>query len=117
MYLGEVTDPAAWHSGDLAEDRWLLEFPAMVIDDLEAMAAAALDAGIRGEHVGANATAADAWLSSVKSPAVDELAVNLRSLLEAGPGFVLLRRLPVESYTRDEAVLVYWGLPSRRPSR
>jgi hypothetical protein len=113
MYLGEVTGPAAWRSGDLDEGRWLLEFPAMAVDELEAMAAAAIGAGIRGEHVRANATAADPWLSSVKSPAVDELAAKLRSLLEAGPGFALLRRLPVESYTRDEAVLVYWALARR----
>lgn len=113
MYLGAVTGQAAWRSGDLAEGRWLLEIPAIVIDELEAMAAAALDAGIREDQVRANATAADPWLSSVKSPAVDELAATMRSLLEAGPGFALLRRLPVESYTRDEAALVYWALARR----
>ena len=112
MFLGEVAGQAAWRSGDLTESRWLLEIPAIVIDELEAMATAALDAGIRGEQVRANTAVADPWLSSVKSPAVDELAATLRLLLEAGPGFALLRRLPVESYTRDEAALVYWALPA-----
>jgi hypothetical protein len=113
IYLREVTGEAAWHSAGLTEDRWLIEMPATVIGELEAMAATALDAGVRGEHIRVNAAAADSWVSSMQSPATDELAAKLRSRLETGPGFALLRRLPVERYTRDEAVLVYWALTRR----
>jgi hypothetical protein len=113
IYLQEVTGKAAWHSADLTEDRWLIEMPATVIGELEAMAATALDAGVRGEHIRVNAAAADSWVSSMQSPATDELAAKLRSRLEIGPGFALLRRLPVERYTPDEAILVYSALTRR----
>lgn len=114
MYLGEVTDATAWRREDLADRPWLVEIPAAAVRELEAMAAAALDAGIRAETVQTSAHAADPWLTRIRSaPAIDELALKLRLLLEGGPGFVLLRRLPVQDYTRDEAALVYWALARR----
>lgn len=111
MYLGEVADATAWRREDLVHRPWLVEIPAPAVAELEAMAAAALDANIREEDVRTDAAAADQWLSGTQpAHAVAELAGKITLLLETGPGFAVLRRLPVERYTRDEAALVYWAL-------
>jgi TfdA family taurine catabolism dioxygenase TauD len=117
MYLGEVSDATAWHREDLADRRWLVEIPAAAVSELEAMAAAAMAAGIREHTLRTCADAADPVLFGQhgpgRAPALDALTAKLRTLLEAGPGFALARRLPVEAYTRDEAALVYWALARR----
>lgn len=114
MYLGEITDATAWHREDLADRRWLVEIPVPALRELEAMAAAAVDAGLGMTSVQKSADVADPYLFGGQPAfAVDKLAAELRFLLEGGPGFVLLRRLPVETYTRDEAALMYWALARR----
>lgn len=111
MYRGTVSDETAWRREDLDDRRWLVEMPAAVIGELEAMAASALDNGLRMESLQKSANAADPWIFGARpARAVEDLAVKLRLLLEGGPGFVVLRRLPVENYTTDEAALVYWSL-------
>lgn len=114
MYKGRVTDATAWRRQDLQDRRWLLEIPESAIGELETAAAAAADNGLRLENVQTSANAADPWIFGAGRPhAVEDLVARLRVLLERGPGFALLRRLPVERYTNDEAALVYWSLMRR----
>ena len=43
-------------------------------------------------------------------PSFQDQAESLREELFRGSGFVLIRGLPIERYTRDEAAMAYWGL-------
>ena len=47
-------------------------------------------------------------------PSVDGLLADARHELEYGRGFLLLRGLPIERYTDEEAGLLYRGIGARR---
>lgn len=43
-------------------------------------------------------------------PALEEIARGMRQCLRLGPGFVVLRGLPLQDWTDEEASMLYWGL-------
>src|SRR5260370_5730544 len=43
-------------------------------------------------------------------PSLRPVVEEIRRQIEDGRGFVLLRRLPVEDYSKDELGLIFWGI-------
>jgi Taurine catabolism dioxygenase TauD, TfdA family len=45
-----------------------------------------------------------------KLPSLQPVIAEIRREIEDGRGFVVLRRLPVEEYSKDELGLIFWGI-------
>ena len=43
-------------------------------------------------------------------PSLRPIAEEIRRQVEDGRGFVLLRRLPIEDYSKDDLALIFWGI-------
>ena len=49
-------------------------------------------------------------LSDFRAPQLAELGREVRARIAAGPGFCVLRGLPLDGWTDEEASMLYWGL-------
>jgi hypothetical protein len=103
MLTRPLPESAAWHGPSLPADRYLLPIPVEVLAELDAALRELRRAPVPTllllpEHFPLAATVT--WMAEV------------RRRLDAGPGFVMLDRLPVDAMTRDEAVALYWILMS-----
>ena len=102
-FLGNPLDiRAAWRGRDLAgSTEWIHPLSDGDIGEIDA---ALRHAQARG--LGVPAVARDDF-------PLDRLAATLTDILrevEYGRGFVLIRGLPVERYTKEEAALILWGI-------
>jgi hypothetical protein len=97
-----IGGPAAWRGEALGQTRdWVVPLDATAIDELERAGA---DVRRRGLDLGT--------MRREDFP-LPTLAPTFRTWareLTAGRGFLVVRGLPVERWTPDEASLVYWGL-------
>ena len=103
LYLDKpLHTPAAWRGTDWADNNdWMI---ALQDDHVEALSAAAQDLARQGRsHL--NTTAADFAL-----PSLAQLGAQLQQRLEGGPGFALLRGLPVDACDEATSTLMFWGL-------
>jgi hypothetical protein len=100
--VGARSRPRPWKSAELAEQAWVRPLTAEQVDGLDAALRAAAARGLTAETV----TRDDFPLPGAVAAAVAEWSSQLR----AGAGFVLIRGLPVEGYSEDEASLLYVGL-------
>ena len=48
--------------------------------------------------------------SDFREPALAEIARGIRHCLRSGPGFCVLRGLPLQGWSDEEASMLYWGL-------
>ena len=97
-----IADPAAWLGPRLRDDgSWIHRLSADEIADVEAALAAARGAG----RTVATLRREDFPLRTL-APAVRDWAREL----DRGRGFVLVRGLPVERWSADDAALAYYGL-------
>src|SRR5687768_17448323 len=93
-----VAGPAAWYGPSVRD--WLRPFSETEIREVEKAVT-----GYRGDP---------ANLSPANFP-LPTLGVVLRKILIQlleGPGFILLRGLPVEKWTREQQALAYLGIGS-----
>lgn len=94
--------PSAWRGPDLSTRLdWIVQFDAEDVAELDTAMRQAKSAGMAIPHL------------SARDFAVPRVAGKLKQALDAlenGRGFVLLRGLPVERYTKSEAALIYWGI-------
>ena len=97
-----LTGPAAWVGADLAhENCWLHRLSAQQVAEIDAALAE-----VRRRNLSfPKFSAADFPLPTLQA----ELASHAEEL-ENGRGFVVLRGLPVERYSRDEINTIYYGL-------
>jgi hypothetical protein len=97
-----VSGPTAWRSADLpTEKAWLIPLDDDVVKDLEGAADAALRSGL---------PMAEVTSERFPAPSFARMVPALLETLERGHGFLVLRRLPVESYPAEMAEMVYWCL-------
>ncbi len=97
-----ITSPAVWHARDVADAAaWTIELNDGQRSELAAVARAARAAG----RTTATITPDDTPLPSL----VDTLG-QIVDELTRGPGFVLLRRFPVDVLAPDEVELAYFAL-------
>lgn len=105
MHYEPVAGRGVWYGRDLATrpDEWIRPFSAAEIAELEAAVAAFLAGGRPLSEI------------SPASFALPTLGPVMRAVLEElleGRGFVLLRGLPVERWTREQQATAYLGLGS-----
>lgn len=97
-----IADPAAWTSDTFASaERWQVRLTAMDVAELDAAIAQVRTRGLSILEV----TRAEFPL-----PTFGEKLVAARREVLDGRGFVLLRDVPVERYSKHDAILAYWGM-------
>ena len=97
-----LQSPAAWNGADLVNsDEWTITLDPAQIDELR----------IALESIGSPGLG---WLEADPKdyplPAWENLIVGLRSQLEGGLGFAVIRGLPVAGVSTDHARLMLWGI-------
>lgn len=105
MPPGRISGPSVWRGADLARRPadWIRTFSAAELDEIEAAIRAFKAGGMDLAQV-----APGNFLLPSLGPV---LANVLRELLE-GRGFVMLRGLPVDRYSREEQAIAYLGIGS-----
>jgi hypothetical protein len=97
-----LADPAGWHAADLAKDRsWVYELNAAEVAELDAALKAASARGI-----GVPALRREDFPLPTLAPKLE----RLRRELEQGRGITLVRGLPIERYSKQDAGTIFWGL-------
>ena len=103
-----AVDPAVWRGDELADrDDWILRLPDDVVGTLAA-AAAALANDLDGDPSRLLALPTDALPLDVVADAVADIRTRLGDQL----GFVLVRGLPVDEWTRLATLVSYWTIGS-----
>lgn len=97
-----VTDPSAW-------DRATMEADTSWIVPLQPQHIAAIDRALAGVKARGLAMA-EVTAQDFPLPEWQGLLAEMRAQIATGRGLVLLRGLPVDRYTDDEARLVFWGV-------
>jgi hypothetical protein len=101
-YRRHIDDPAGWRASDFTSPRdYTIELTAAQIDDIEAAVRKVRDAGLRLE---------DIERSHFSLPRVAPVIEEIRHQIARGRGFVVVGRLPVDRFTKDELGMAYWGL-------
>ncbi len=96
----EAPDPAAWLGPDMAgRDDWLYTFSADDIAEIEGAVAVARDRDLT-----------DVAKSDFPLPGLAATLTHIQDGVVHGRGFILLRGLPVDRWTRAESALAYWGI-------
>ena len=94
--------PAAWRGPQLARsDEWIYRLSDGEIADVERVVAALRRAGVAREQLQRDAVRFDSL-----APAIEDW----RDTLARGRGFVLVRGLPVERMSAEDAALAYWTI-------
>ncbi len=102
VHARAIRGPGAWRRDDFSGPRqWTYQIPSPVIKEVDA-SIAAIRASAR--------TLASIDRADFPLPSFRADAARLRRELASGRGFVLIRGLPIDRYTDDEATLAYWGL-------
>ena len=97
-----VVDPSAWRARDVAATQdWALTINSAQTDELVESVARWRQQGLSPGSL----TRRDALL-----PALGSLLAQARSALFEGRGFIVIRGLPVERWSVDEAALAYWAI-------
>jgi hypothetical protein len=102
VYRAPIDHPGAWKVADFKSPAdYTIELAAAQLGDIHHSVRRIKEAGLglddlQREHF---------ELASLR-PVIDEI----RHQIEDGRGFVVLRRLPVEDYSKDELGMIVWGL-------
>jgi hypothetical protein len=96
-----VGGPAAWRGDELADDSWALRLREAQVEELRH----AVTTAVANGRPLAELTVDDFPLPTLRAD-VD----GWRTVLDEGRGFVLVRGLPVEEWSADEAEVAFWGL-------
>ena len=95
-----IPGPAAWYGRDLSQgDEWIYRLSRPETDDLLRVVAAVR--GAPREQIGVADVPLDALAPAVQA---------WRETLRHGRGFVLVRGLPLERMSSEDAALAYWAL-------
>lgn len=93
----------AWRSATLRRKDWFVAIPGAVLDEI-----AAVVETLRANPVPTIALDANDYCLDASR----RLMRRLRTMLDDGAGFVVLDRLPVDRYAKEELSAVYWLLSS-----
>src|SRR6187200_2977073 len=97
---GALPGPAAWYGRDLARsDEWVYRLSRGEIEDLLRIAGSLR--GIPRDQIGVGDVKAEAL-----APALDAW----RDTLRRGRGFLLVRGLPLDRMSDEDAALAYWAI-------
>lgn len=94
--------PSVWKGSDMRRrDDWIVRLDDEDVAELEAALV-----GVKSRSLGIPALAC----SDFPLPRLSAKITGIRAELEDGRGFVLLRGLPIERYSKADAALIYWGI-------
>jgi hypothetical protein len=97
-----ITGPGAWKTTDFRSPRdYTIELTPTQLADIEESLRAVRAAGLGLDDIEQRHFAL---------PTLAGAFEEIRQQVTSGRGFVILRRLPVERYTKDEVGMIYWGL-------
>ena len=97
-----IEAPAAWTGADLARRTdWIYQLTPDEIGDIERVVASIRRSGKRREELTRDDVAFEAFAPAVK---------EFRATLARGRGFLLVRGLPVDRMSFEDAVAAYWAL-------
>ncbi len=100
------TGAAAWRGAVLAErEDWILHLTAKQVSELEAAAKPLVEQGDKATQALAHLAAPDFAL-----PTLAPVLASMRGELLEGRGFILVRGLPIERYSRLQAATIFMGL-------
>ena len=95
-----IDDPGVWRGPEMAQSEdWLYSLTGEDIAEIETAVAAQ-----RGRHM------LDVTRDDFPLPRLGGILHGISRDLIEGRGFVLLRGLPVETWTRSDSALAYWGI-------
>jgi len=100
-----ITGPSAWHGPDMAtrSDEWLLDLSASDVAEIDEAVAGLIEAGTPILEVDR---------SRFPLPTLGPTLERIQDDVVNGRGFVLIRGVPVDRYTIDQAALAYFGIGS-----
>src|SRR5215510_14151261 len=102
MHDAPFTARGAWRRADFpSPEAWTYRLPPAVLAELDS----ALRRIREADREISTLTEAD-----FPAPSFAADAAVLRNELEAGRGFVVIRGLPIDRYSDDEAAILYWGI-------
>ena len=96
--------PAAWFGPEMAESQqWIYQLSPREIDELDAAVTSVSEQGIPPIEVNPE---------NFPLPTLGKALSNIRNEVIRGRGFVLIRGVPVQRYSTEQSVIVYWGIGS-----
>lgn len=97
-----IADATAWRAADFADDQsWIVRWPATALAELDSAVETARRAG---------RTAATITREAFPLPTLASFLAAIRHDVEFGRGFVLLRGIPVQQYSDEDAGLLFRGI-------
>jgi Taurine catabolism dioxygenase TauD, TfdA family len=102
VYRRPLSPPAAWKASDFTSPRdYTIELTSAHLDDIDEAVRRLRAAGLSLDELDRTHFPLRRF-----APVFDEI----RHAIVEGHGFVILSRLPVDRYSKDELGMVYWGL-------
>jgi hypothetical protein len=102
IYRAPSDDPSAWKVADFASPAdYTIELTAAHLRDIDSAVRRINAAGLGLDDLGR-----EHFDFPSLRPVIDEIRYEIAE----GRGFVVLRRLPVEDYSKDELGMIFWGL-------
>ena len=102
MYAAPIDHPSAWKVADFKTPAdYTIELAATQLADIEHSIRRAKKAGLILD---------DLNREHFELPSLLPVINEIRHQIADGRGFVVLRRLPVEDYSKDEIGMIFWGL-------
>lgn len=102
VYRHPFSDPSAWARSDFGDATTLAtQLPASVLSEIDGRLAP-----VREQ----SKTLADLADDAFKGPQISGFAHLMRQELLTGRGLVLVRGVPMDRYSREEAAMLYWGI-------
>jgi hypothetical protein len=102
IYAAPIEHPGAWKVADLRS-------PADYTIELDASHLREIDRAVRRIKA-AGLGLDDLQREHFEIPSLRPVIDEIRYQIEDGRGFVVVRRLPVEDYSKDEIGMIFWGL-------
>lgn len=99
----QLAPPLAWKGQDVAREDWLLPLPDECVDELRAVVADLRDNPLPTIVLTPQMFSLDSCIA---------LTERVQKMINSGMGIVVLDRIPLDTFTEDEAVACYWLLGS-----
>ena len=102
VYRLSIDHPSAWKPTDFASPAdYTIELTASQLRDVEHAIARVKAAGLGLDDLGRE---------HFELPSLGAVIDEIRRQIEKGRGFVVVRRLPVEAYSKDDLGMIFWGI-------
>ena len=102
VYQRPIDHPSAWKATDFRSPAdYTIEMTATQLRDIE---------GAMGRVKAAELGLDDLQREHFELPSLRPVVDEIRHQIEEGRGFVVVRRLPVEAYSKDDLAMIFWGI-------